>query len=492
MKHCINLIYIILLSLVFSSCRKELDLIPKNSVDIVAFYKTPGDLETALFGCYNQVFRWDVWTKYMMVNDIASDDEQRYAAGGSFGAVDTRTDITKFNNFGEELWPASYQAIANLNLLLQNLPDVPETVFTRPARKAEIEGEAAFLRAFVYWHLLHHFGGVPIVKTFPTSASPDANKIPRNTKDEVYQQIMEDLQVAEAKAASNYNILAQVAIDSLKNTKGRATTWAAKMLMARWYLDKGDWQQALGKANEVINSGLYRLSNDPSRDNNYQRIFTGDQNTEESILESQNVQNENDQGAFVYFHLGAFPPFFGPTFNLADKGYDSTSGVDIRRAYSVGVAGDRPAGPVYAVKYRKFFGDADPDNYLIFRYAEALMIKAEAENELNGPGTEQLDIINTIRGRAKGVFSNVTYSGPAPVSMPATREEMRELIRSEKRREFALEGIRWYDLLRYGPETAMEAIRNSTGNSLDDANLLLLPIPLREEQVAGLVQNPGY
>lgn len=488
MKNIIKIV--LLLNIVISniSCKKDLERVPVGTVDIDAFYKTASDAETALLGCYNRVFGSDFNTSLIINNDLSSDDEKGYLFGSFF---DTRKEITKFNNPGEGLWSTGYNAIANINLLIEKLSAIPDNFFTKTSRKAEILGEAKFLRAYTYWHLVHLFGGVPLVLQFPKSISVSDNSIPRSTKDETYAQILKDLTDAEASLPSNFDVAGALPGENIKNTKGRPTKWAAKMLMCRLYLDQQDWAKAAAKSQEIIASGIYSLSNDPARDNNFRRIFNGDQNTEESILEVQNIQNEIDQGGFIYLHLGAYPPPFGATEDLYFNGFDTTMGrdtMDIRRLTTVGPAG----GPYYCIKYSKFFGDPDPDNYIIFRYAETLVINAEAQNELRGPNAESLSYLNQLRARAKGVLDNRTYSGLPPLVLPATQELMRQAIRDEKRREFALEGLRWYDLLRYGPDVAMAAVRKSTGNDFADPNKLILPIPLREEQVSKLAQNPGY
>jgi len=482
------IVFILIVAASFLSCKKDLERVPVGTVDIDAFYKTSSDAETALLGCYNRVFGSDFNTNLLIFNDVSSDDERGYLFGSPY---DTRIEITKFNNPAENIWSVGYNAIANINLLLEKVALLPDNIFLRPGRKQQIIAEGKFLRAYTYWHLLHIFGGVPLVLQFPKSTGIRENAIPRNTKAEVYAQILLDLQDAERDLPSNYNVATALAADNLRNTKGRATTWAAKMLQARLFLDLKDYTNAAAKTQEVSSSTIFQLSNDLARDNNYRRIFFGEQNTEESILEVQNIQNEIDQGGFVFLHLGAFPPPFGVTEDLYFLGYDTTNGNgprDIRRAGNIGPAG----GPYYAVKYTKFFGDADPDNYIIFRYAEALMINAEAQNELQGPNNTSLNYVNLIRARARGVLFNVTYSGLPPIILPSTKEAFRQIIRDEKRREFALEGIRWYDLLRYGSNVAMAAVRRSTGNNLNDTTKLILPIPLREEQVSMLTQNPGY
>ena len=479
---------LLLIFLGIISCKKELDRLPVSTTDIDAFYKTSNDAEVALLGAYNRVLGSDFNTSLMLFNDVSSDDERGYQFGST---LDGRTDLTKFNSdFGNGMWPTAYNALANINLLLEKVPAIPDNAFLLANRKQQIIGEAKFLRAYVYWHLVHLYGGVPIVLSFPKNANVSDNSTPRSTVDETFAQILLDLKDAEAVLPSDYNVINAVPSENLKNSKGRVTKWAAKMLMCRLYLDKKDYTNAAAKSKEIIDANLFKLSDDPIRDNNYQRLFQGPQNTEESILEVQNIQNEIDQGGFVYLHLGAYPPPFGVTEDLYLNAYtvNGNDSIDIRRAYNIGPAN----GPYYSLKYRKFFGDPDPDNYIIFRYAETLMIYAEAQNELLGPNATSLNYLNQIKARAKGVLDNKTYPGPPALILPPSTDLMRTEIRNEKRREFALEGIRWYDLLRYGPDVALEAIRKSTGNSLTDPNKLILPIPQREVEVSGIAQNPGY
>lgn len=480
----ISKIFALLILISVSSCKKELERLPVGTTDIDAFYKTSSDAETALLGAYNRVLGNEFTTNLMIFNEVSSDDQKGYQFGSN---LDTRVEITRFNSdFGNGIWATGYNALANINLLIEKVPTIPDNSFIRVQRKQQIIGEAKFLRAYVYWHLVHQFGGVPLVLNFPKNANVQENAIPRSSLDETYAQILKDLTDAEAVLPSDYNQVGTSPADNLRDSKGRITKWAAKMLLARYYLDKKDFPNAATKSSEVINSQVFKLSNEPTRDNNYLRIFNGSQNTEESILEVQNIQNEIDQGGYVYLYYGIFPPAYGATKDL----YDFYAKGDFRFGYNVFEANP---GVFTIGKYTKFFGAPDPDNYIIFRYAEALMINAEAQNEISGPNTTSFNYINQIRARAKGVYFNVNYPGPALLdALPASKEAMRQIIRDERRKEFASEGMRWYDLLRYGADVATAAIRRSTGNNFNDPNKLILPIPQREVEVSKLTQNPGY
>ena len=240
------------------------------------FYQTADDAEAATIACYVPLqveisdgahFRW-------YFGDIVSDDADK---GGS-GDTD-EPDLLEFENFfgdpssgivlGE--WKTAYKGITYCNIALQNIPDIEMDEF----QKLAYLGEAKFLRAYWYFNLVTTFGGVPLV-TAPLAPSEYAQ--PRATAEEVWAQIVEDLEDAAVNLPekSAYSVSAT----------GRATRGAANALLAKAHLYQGNWSECRARCEEVVGSGEYFLNPD------YGSIFSeSGENGPGSIWEIQYANN---------------------------------------------------------------------------------------------------------------------------------------------------------------------------------------------------------
>ena len=487
-----NIIFKIFIGTIFfitltqSACKKVIEKDTVEEVGTGNFYKTSIDAETGLLGCYNKMMSWDFYGKALFYSDISSDDVQAYNDNGDLFRLENRSQLVPNNNETTSLWAGAYNALANINLLIEKVTLIDDNRFLLN-RKQEILGEAYFLRAYIYWHMAQFYGDVPLVLTFPKSANSTENLVKRNTVAEVMTQVKADLAIAETNLPLNFNDPRRIPDVNLINTKGRATKGAAKALQLRILLLEKNWAGAAAKAQEIVNSNQYNVTGVK-----FVAVFRsndGGQNTQESIMECQSVEQPgqfDNTGVLKFFYTGA--PVFGAT-ESAYANYASGSGVDVRREQSMFKASNPTR--IYAQKYKNYYSNEPNDNYILFRYAEVLLNRAEALNEVAYPNTEVVTILNQIRARAADpTFRFGSTSGIPPVSLADAPNQaaMRTLIRNEKRRETTQEGLRWFDLLRWDNGAgALSAI------GLTDARKLLFPIPQEDrDRNPNLTQNGGY
>lgn len=477
----------------FVSCDDELDLRPISEETTENAYSTGTQLEAALTGVYESFQSNDyyVWDK-IIYQDVRSDN---YYAGGDNPEIFQfdNVDISTTNSRVFNAWSAIYNAISKANLVLERAPEIQEGI--TDAQRNEYIGQALFLRAYHYYNLVKNWGGVPLILETIKSTDPSEVRLPRNSAEEVYAQIITDLNEAAALLPDDYGNDASV-------NKARATKGAANALLAKVHAQKPnpDYDAVLSHANAVINSPAgYELLDD------YDELFDGNNyNNSESIIEIQYLGS--DEGTWgPQMHL---PPsvsgdtwrkFVTPSKDLVEA-FDQ-EGDEIRKNATILFEavpwldefwGNATNSEVpFAYKWRNASGWASADHDYILRLADIILMKAEALNELG-----QLDAaaqeVNIIRAR-------VNLPELAPEETGST-ESLRRAILKERRLELAQEANRWDDLVRYG-------LMVEIMNNVDDVDLrdnqpvdynvsetdALLPIPQNEiNRNPALEQNPGY
>lgn len=486
--------YALLATLAISiSCNDELDLKPISQETADNAYSTASQIEAALTGVYesfqsSQYYAWD----HVIFQDIRSDNN--YAGGDNTEIFEfDNIDVNTTNSRVMSAWSSIYNAISKANLVMEKAPLVEEGITEE--RKQQIVGEALFLRAYHYYTLVKYFGGVPLHTEFISSTDPAETRKPRNTVDEVYAQIISDLNEAVNYLPDTYGNDASV-------NKARATKGAANALLTKVYAQKPspDYDAVLEHANAVINSPAnYVLLN------SYDQLFDGNHyNNAESILEVQYLGGNEGSWA-PQMHL---PPslsgdtwrkFTTPSQDLVNA--FNAEGDNIRKNASIlfeNVSwvdeywGNSPNSSIpFAYKWRNAGSWASTDDQYIFRLADIMLLKAEALNEL-GQIEQAAQVVNVIRGRVD--LPELTASDKA------SQITMRTAILKERRLELAMESNRWDDLIRYG--VAIETMNNVIdidlrSNQPVNYNIterdLLLPIPQNEiNRNPNLEQNPGY
>jgi hypothetical protein len=433
--------------------------------------------EQSLFG-RNLYFLTDMASDYAAAGVSATNPQVRALSSLTHDATSDRVQVA---------WRQIYNGINRANISIDNISRVSgsEVVKTR------LINEAKFIRGLLYFQAVRLWGGVPIVLHEPTSIDVGSLKGPRASVDAVYTQIIADLKDAESLPAT-YG-----AADA-----GRATSGAAKAILAKVYLTRKNWPNAILKSKEVINGGYgYVLFE------NFQDIFTKTKkNDKEHIFSVQFEPNQAGNGSSgSTFQSTSFTGFTAtePADIISDVSlfYDIYAAGDTRRDVSYKKQLLNPAtGTLYTFpkpifgKYLDLNNLATPGNvainFPIIRYADILLSLAEAINEKDGATLEAHELVNQVRRRA---FGKAISTPDVTVDLIGlTTPQLRDAIREERKKEFVQEGQRWFDLVRWG--TLVTEVKKVTAkNSVSEKNNLF-PIPQSERNIdpVGLPQNPGY
>lgn len=351
-------------------------------------------------------------------------------------------------------WNGSYSAIAGANLIIDNETKILaiDNSTAGQAFAAAAIGEAKFWRAINYFQLVQMFGGVPLRTTQAKRA--DQVNIPRSTPEEVYNLIIQDLKDAESS-------LPEIA------PKGVVKKASASAYLAKVYLTRKNYTDALAKATEVINSGVFSLV--PT----FADVFdVAKKNGPEDIFGIQFVQVDgqgNRLGSLSGWGITSVDPSLYPKYVPADT----------RKAVTFAEPSN-PASTQGKWLFPGVVGDIQPNNFIVYRYADLVLIKAEAENEVNGPTTAAYAEINKVRNRA----------GLGDLSSGLTQDQFRDAVINERNLELALEEIRWFDLKR---TDRLQSTLTAVGRPWND-KYLLFPIPQAEIDASNgvITQNPGY
>ncbi|AHF14300.1 RagB/SusD family nutrient uptake outer membrane protein [Niabella soli] len=467
-----------------AGCQKQLTEVPKSFISKANYYKNASDAQTAITGAYAALADNYGINYWLFLVNHADYEEGR----GSQAPISVFSQILDVANIGRagDVWSTFYRTINRANSILENVPGITMD----DAVKNRILAEAHFLRAQAYFNLVRGFGPVPL----KIKESVDVSQInaPRSSENDVYALIIDD-----ATAAVN-GLPAAVGAET-----GKASKWAAKMLLANVYLTREKWAEAAKEADDIIKSGVYTLVGVQKPDDFY-KIFAAVTSSEDvlsihhsdsrqstlpSYLHRPNTPPYNYSSGGVYAWLPNMKSFLA---TWDDK--DLRKNFNLYRKY-LGPTGDSVALPsATPVLFKKFITGtsglatfSDP----IYRYAEAFLIFAEADCMANGgPTPLGLERLNWIRRRGYGY----TPSAPSPIDFTAgmNQEQFRDTVLKERALEFIVEGKRWHDLKRTG--TVKKAM-GLVGRTVIDARLLW-PIPQEEiennDAISQADQNPGY
>lgn len=474
MRNLKKYIYIGMTALLVTSCSDFLDTTPKDAISPTTTWQSQEDAEKFLVGCYD---KWQDeynsgwgWDGFLLYWDGASDFGYDQFSWEGYTPIGNGT-VTASN--GRDWY--DFKHIRRCNELLAN---IDKCNISSEAVKKNIMAQARWIRAYRYFLMNWNYGGVPIIGSYTTA---EEAMVPRNSEQEVKEYIEKELDdlvndINETPAA-----------------RGRIAKGAALALRMREALYYGDYATALDRAQKIIDLNQYDL------DDSYSNLFTvAGQNSKEIILAVQAVENDyyNDVIGRMYNNGDNGWSSIVPTYGLIDT-YEMANGLTKDEAGS----GYDPAHPFYnrdprmamTVTYpgsdyingngkEAIYNSLDKEidgkanaNYLIgtdncsktgltwakylapvtqysdiwntncqpivFRYAEVLLTYCEASNELNGPSAQVYIYLNKIRNRVG--MPNVDEA------KYNTKETLRELIRRERAVEFAGEGLRRADILRW-------------------------------------------
>ena len=451
-----------------SSCSKELFQDPTTDKVSGSFLSNQTEVEEYVNAVYANLQFNGLYGLYMpALTEIPSDntfDEVPANDDGIYGQLD-QFSLIPANIIISAAWQDSYKAIQKANVVLNRIGTV---TYTDSTVKVNRIGEMKFIRALLYFNLVRLYGDVPLV--LKETTDPNAYfGIGRTPATDVYTQIKKDLTEA---------------IDGLpvsSKQPGKVIKTAAQTLLAKVYLTLKDYTSAATLLTAVVNSGKHRLMTNPadvfsiSNENNAEIIFA---------VQFASGINGNTEGSTMFQQFSPSGTQSGAKgHNLPTKTlYSLYTATDKRKGTYIDVT---PAGTPYCKKLTApatVITDGGSD-VVILRYADVLLMLAEAENELGNTGTA-IPYLDSVRVRA----------GLLPATA-LTQEDVRAAITLERRLELIGEGHRWFDLLRTG--TAVTVMNkwfadNGILVTIDKHNLLM-PVPQGQiDTDPSVKQNDGY
>ena len=476
-----------------SSCEDQLSQQPVSSTTAESFYTNTNDFTQAVNGVYSKLTSYP--SQVLWLGEMRSDNLNVLHDGNRDwqGINDFSPNITT-TGFIASAWSDNFNGIFNANSVLQAL-ETKGSIVTDATLRARFTAETRFLRAFYYFQLVRIFGKVPLVEKPLTAA--EVESVPRSAVADIYKLIIADLEFASQNLPATYtgaNI-------------GRATANAAKGLLGLVYLTRSgptyniegaginsnEYDKALTLFNEVIASNQYQLLS------TYPSVFAYDnENNKEVIFDVQFMSSSN--GAGFPSHLAPVAFWTGQGIsNSYGNGYGSsnfnvskelkasylTNAADVRNAFNIQLSYSQPFIKKYIDIAKKGTSGRDwPINFIVLRYADILLLKAEAILKgAKGTQTEVDALVNQVRNRA---------------GLPSISNVSVDTLLEERRKEFLGEGIRWNDLVRSGNAvTKMNSwIKNDAITTINTvtSDFLIYPVPATEIGTkAGLyLQNPGY
>jgi len=466
-------IWTVLIPLLLASCTKDfLDVVPVDRIPKDQFFKTEADLTSAVYGIYaaqRGLYINNELGLYNLEETRSDNTNQVYGLQTEHRAVDNFT-VQSGNTSITGTWASAYYTINLCNQVIDRGVEIDMDATT----KAQLIGEALFIRANTYFQLVKDYGAIPLRVKETVSLAGD-NNMARTSVDSVYAQIIADLQLAGTTLPQNYS----------GSAVGRATSYAAYALLGKVELQKGDKAAAVEALRKVVFAGTpYSLLT------NYADLWNpANKNSAESIFEIQFLPPLDGSPLWNYFAPASLNVPGGQNRSVAPNTpnqdlIDDYEAGDTRLAASIGIDPDnRP----YILKFKDpgvVVGNDASNDFPVLRYADALLLLAEALGE----SPEAYSLINEVRDRAN--------LGPIDASTPGT---FMDKLMHERRVELAFECQRWHDLLRL-PQAETINIMNANlaavfpGQNISiDAHSLLAPLPNTELGSNKLAtQNPGY
>jgi hypothetical protein len=485
---------VVLMIISFNSCSDFLEDEPQNYLTQEAFPTTAADALLATNATYTTLREWFYHSGGYPILDIMSDDALKGSNPNDQGATLGPYDSFEFTPQQDGLdrwWNTLYLGIKRCNVVIELVPDIQMD----PELRDRYVAEASFVRAQLYFDLVRAWGGVPLV----TTTVPEA-KLPRASTDEVYALIISDLELAIGKLPEKSAYSADDA--------GRATKGAAKSLLAKVYMFRKEFNKAEPLLLEVIGSGQYGLedlfvnANSVEGNNGRESVFEigamqleGTESGGNQYANTQGVRGTPNRGWGFNrpsidlrnsFEAGD-PRFKGTVIDLGDV----LDGVTILGDGSTPDVTEDENGNVIEIECynRKVWVPGTNTitqwghHRRLIRYADVLLMAAECLNENGNPG-QALIYLNQVRERARegnnSILPDITTTDPAL---------LRGIILEERRYELAMEGHRFWDLVRTGKAAEILGPLGFVQGKHE-----LLPIPQTEIDISqgSLVQNPNW
>lgn len=491
--------------LALSSCSSFLDESPDSELtnenwgsgdkDHATEYTTATQMEQLLTGAYSD-YGSEFWQlDWYIMNDAQADNAYAGEPKDQTMQFDELR-IAASNGGVKRDWGYMYSQISKANTIIEWIPKIKDSALTEK-RRGEISGDAHFMRALCYFNLVRIYGSVPLITQYiPEISLDNIDEIypllypAKSSTDSIYAQIVSDLEVAES-GVMDYST------DKFKITKAFVHLIQAQVYATKGGVANTDWNKVKQYAQAVVSDTRYGLMD------NYNDLFAVAETPSNGVLPSVNLVNEHTKESIFEVDYNSWSTlgnwgaqmFYGidwKKFNTPSQDlYRAfTSAKDtIRRDASI-MFGDVTGKwtdkywPSNKYPYCYKLRSQEAGNIVLFRLPEAILLLADAENEL-GNLSEAKRLVDLVRTRVK--LPNTTAS---------SKDNMRLAIENENRFEFAFEGKRWMDLKRRGRFIqVMQACtdhQNTYASRLSE-NKLIWPIPQSELDLnVNLTQNPGY
>ncbi|SJZ62715.1 Starch-binding associating with outer membrane [Chitinophaga eiseniae] len=463
-----------------------LDVPPQGQQPAQEFWVSQEDATKAVSAMYANLHEWrQVGFAALAVEDLGSDETEKGSDPNDASFLGNFDNFTYTASDGQvtDFWKGQYQEVNFCNQVLDNVPNIK----MEDGLKNRYLAEAKFIRAYAYFRLVRAFGDVPLRLHVPKGT--EEYNIPRTSKTEVWAAIEKDLTEAAAVLPTSYSAA----------EAGRATKGAALALHAKAAMYQKKWADVLTYTNQVMALG-YSLFPD------YEKLFRiPNENSVESVfeLQCQTIPGNKDASNSQYSQIqgvknqpGGGWGFNTPTQTLVDAyetGDPRKNGTILFRGTKT-VEGDsiRNVGVNRRFNYKSYvpftlwqsgYNEGADQNVRVIRYAEVLLMNAEAANETGNSGLA-LSSLNAVRARARGGNNNVL-----PNVTTTNQAQLRLAIYHERRIELAMERDRFFDVIRQGRGAEVFGPMGFKAGKNE-----LMPIPQTERDLSNnlLTQNPGY
>lgn len=505
---------LIAFTLAFAGCKKWLDLKPQDGIVKEEFWKTKEQVKASVIGIYSSMLEYSSGTygqstyvpslaELLFVYGEARADNIATATASSaddIALINVNIQATNVNTN----WRPFYRTINFCNTVIEKAPGVlaNDNTFTQTQLDNYLS-EALTIRALMYFYLVRSFGDVPL-KLDATLSDQNISPIPKSKQAQILDQIVADLKLAETKSVKTYGDAA--------SDKGRVTAYTINAILADVYLWMEKYTECVAECDKIINSQKFGLIKGAAVNGSF--IDYND-----SWFNTLYYNGNSNEGIFeLQFSVQRLNPYYN-LFSSSVSSRRWTAAADLMdRVFTVDFTNDKnydmrgDGGSVRAATSTvwKYVGanatalrsvDQSFAHWFFYRYADVLLMKAEALNELN-QGQAALDLIYLIRSRANAL--DATDLNP----QPADKNLIQDFILQERAREFCFEGKRWYDVLRNAKRRNYERLsillnmvslsvpsnlQQSAQAKMKDVNSHYFPIYIYELQTNKLlVQNPFY
>lgn len=473
-----------------SSCDHFLTCDPESSYTVNGAYKTQDDIQQASLGIYSSLQELFDTSNLLYGLNMRSDELNIVVPGNSYHYLEgiERFINDPLNSISANWFKTLFSVVNNANLILSKLDDA---TFDDETQREYYRGECYFLRGFAYWYLGHLYGGMPLYDK-PYSVE-EVKTIARSTQDETFDFAEKDFLAAIQKLPATWT----------GSNQGRPTKYAADGMLARMDLFRHKYSEAKPLLEDVINSGQYKLAT-----NYVDCVSEAGEYGPERMFEIQYVGGMLGEGQFFTTsclpegYSGSLQPFTGFTScpTVSSNMVSAYESGDLRKDVSVnnnisngGVVDPRD---YYIIKYHHNTntpgerGDWGVD-LPILRYTDVKLMYAEVLNELNGVNSTSISILNEVRTRA-GLASLTSFS---------SKDAFLQALIHERQVEFAFEGLRWEDLIRWGIvekviNSYLSDVKQDGGTFSMKDYQIILPIPqsvidsYADDKI--MWQNPNY